>query len=65
MRLTLAILAGALIAVGQSFDVASIKPHPRDNFNTSFNDGPGRISWAGIAVRGLIMSAYDIESDQI
>jgi uncharacterized protein (TIGR03435 family) len=45
-----------------SFEVVSIRPTQRPG---PLRIDPGRISWAGVAVRSLITQAYDIASYQI
>ncbi len=61
------LISTALIAAAQqAFDVASIKPHPRNNFNVSFNrPTPGRIAIGGYSLQALVSEAYQIDYNDI
>src|ERR1700733_8288811 len=74
MRMCILMLAAAA-ALGQTFEVASVRPTPppqpgamvfygRPRGGPGSSD-PGKITWASAALRSMVMTAYDVQGFQV
>lgn len=74
VRAILPVLVCAGIAAGQSFDVASVKPHPpsgdmrimvRMGRGCPNPDDPGRLNFENVTLRNILTLAYNVKGFQI
>ncbi len=68
MRATsICILTAALAcaALGQEFEVASVKPNKSISHSSGFNTTGGRLTATNVSLRGLIVRAYGVQDYQV
>jgi uncharacterized protein (TIGR03435 family) len=58
-------LALACSALGQEFEVASVKPNKSISYNSSFRTDKGTLTATNVSLRQLIVNAYAIEDYQV